>query len=88
MSLRPSHCPWRRYIERPLLLHGRKFHLRAYALCVGSLQAYVFSEVLALFAAKPYDRDLSNLYDLDAHLTNTCRLTAGGGMHTSSGVCW
>ncbi len=54
---------------------------------MGSLKAYVFSEVLALFAAKPYDRNLSNLSDLDAHLTNTCRLTADGGMHTSSGVC-
>ena len=39
-----------RYIERPLLVGGRKFHLRAYALCVGSLSAYVFSEGLALFA--------------------------------------
>lgn len=37
-------------------------------------------------SAKPYDRNLSNLSDLDAHLTNTCRLTADGGMHTSSGV--
>lgn len=25
-----------RYIERPLLLGARKFHLRAYALCVGT----------------------------------------------------
>ena len=54
---------------------------------MGSLQAYVFSEMLALSAAKPYDCDVSNLSDLDAHLTNTCRLTADGGMPTSSGVC-
>ena len=53
---------------------------------MGSLQAYVFSEVLALSAAKPYDRNLSNLSDLDAHLTNTCRLTADGGLHTFPGV--
>ncbi len=45
-----------RYIERPLLVGGRKFHIRAYVLCVGSLSVYVFSEALALFAGQPYDR--------------------------------
>lgn len=63
-----------RYIERPLLIRQRKFHLRAYVLCVGSLKAYVYSQVLALFAGQPYDSELQNLGNLDAHLTNTCRL--------------
>ena len=31
-----------RYIQRPLLVGGRKFHLRAYLLCVGALDVYVF----------------------------------------------
>ena len=44
----------RRYIDRPLLVSGRKFHIRAYVLCVGSLSVYAFSEALALFAAEPY----------------------------------
>ena len=30
-----------RYIERPLLAQGRKFHIRAYALCVGEVGAKI-----------------------------------------------
>ena len=47
-------CMLRRYIERPLLVSGRKFHIRAYVLCFGSLSVYAFSEALALFAGEPY----------------------------------
>ncbi|OAA62806.1 tubulin-tyrosine ligase family protein [Niveomyces insectorum RCEF 264] len=45
------------YLQPPLLLPGtggRKFHLRAYVLCVGALQVYVYRDLLALFAAQPY----------------------------------
>ncbi len=35
-------------------MSGRKFHIRAYVLCVGSLSVYVFSEALALFAGELY----------------------------------
>lgn len=66
-----------RYIERPLLIHQRKFHLRVYVLCVGSLKAYVYDQVLALFAGQLYDSELGDLGNLDAHLTNTCRLEGG-----------
>lgn len=67
------------YIHPPLLLpalSNRKFHIRVYVLCVGSLRVYVYSDMLALFAAKPYqpprlNSDSDDL-DLDAHLTNTC----------------
>lgn len=66
----------RRYIDRPLLVGGRKFHVRAYALCVASLNVYVASDALALFAAQPYTPlgVHTEAPDLDAHLTNTCRL--------------
>ena len=67
------------YIHPPLLLQSkgsRKFHIRAYVLAVGALKVYVFKEMLALFAAKPYSSPLRNTgdegIDLAGHLTNTC----------------
>ena len=33
--------------------------------------------MLALFAGQPYDSQLGDLGNLDAHLTNTCRLEGG-----------
>jgi tubulin---tyrosine ligase len=67
------------YIHPPLLLKAqddRKFHIRVYVLAVGSLKIYVYREMLALFAAKPYlAPGTSKIHpnaDLTAHLTNTC----------------
>ncbi|KAB8229974.1 putative acid phosphatase [Aspergillus alliaceus] len=66
------------YIDPPLLLpssSNRKFHIRTYVLAVGSLKVYVFKEMLALFAAKPYcppSEDEDQITDLARHLTNTC----------------
>ena len=65
------------YIERPLLLesyNNKKFHLRVYVLAVGALKVYVYSEMLALFAAKSYSPPTHQTdgIDLSQHLTNTC----------------
>ncbi|KAI0459110.1 survival protein sure-like phosphatase/nucleotidase [Xylaria acuta] len=73
------------YIDPPLLLpnDGRKFHIRTYVACVGSLDVYVYRPMLALFAGKTYmapkygkERTSSSPnetdIDLEAHLTNTC----------------
>lgn len=70
------------YLHPPLLLEGhgnRKFHIRTYVACVGSLDVYVYREMLALFAGKPYaapwetpDGGAGQDVDLEAHLTNTC----------------
>lgn len=76
------------YIHPPLLLPecgNRKFHIRAYVLCVGALKVYVSRSMLALFAGRAYsapwekknkssgeDGDDQDEDYLDAHLTNTC----------------
>jgi tubulin--tyrosine ligase len=60
-----------RYLDRPLLINGHKFHLRVYVLCVGALKVYVFDRILALLAAHSYDS--SDMSDIYKHLTNTAR---------------
>lgn len=64
------------YIHPPLLLPGtgdRKFHIRTYVLCAGSLDVYVYRDMLALFASKAYAAPWGQGgEDLEAHLTNTC----------------
>lgn len=61
-----------RYISNPALTPAlRKFHIRTYALAVGSLDVYVFRKMLTLFAREEY----RNPWDATAdsiHLTNAC----------------
>lgn len=60
------------YLNNPLLIDNRKFHLRVYVLTVGNMSVYVYTDMLALFASKPYRRVDSDAPDLQCHLTNTC----------------
>jgi tubulin--tyrosine ligase len=67
------------YIDPPLLLDAygkRKFHIRTYVLAVGALRVYVYKEMLALFAALPYQSPShtadTEMLNLSQHLTNTC----------------
>lgn len=77
------------YIDPPLVLpssNGRKFHIRTYVLAVGALKVYVFKEMLALFAAKPYcppSEEDDDVKDLARHLTNTC-FQEGGSTNEGS----
>ncbi|CEP07351.1 hypothetical protein [Parasitella parasitica] len=59
-----------RYIDKPLLVEKRKFHVRAYVLAKSNIQVYLYKDMLALFAMKDYDT--TNLEDNLIHLTNTC----------------
>lgn len=60
------------YLQRPLLVDGRKFHLRVYVLAVGAIEVYVYQNVLALFAGTKYQPADGDNVDLRGHLTNTC----------------
>ncbi|KAJ9133071.1 Sure-like protein [Pleurostoma richardsiae] len=75
------------YIHPPLLVDGRKFHIRTYVLSVGSLRVYVYREMLALFAGAAYaDPWSSDAADLAAHLTNTCLQQAEGAPPLAEGA--
>ncbi|KAH8423878.1 putative acid phosphatase [Aspergillus melleus] len=82
------------YIDPPLLLPSssqRKFHIRTYVLAVGALKVYVFNEMLALFAAKPYCppwEDEDEVTDLARHLTNTCFQEGGSANKESVRRFW
>lgn len=86
------------YIHPPLLLSPpsdptsapRKFHIRTYVLATGALRVYVYRNMLALFAARPYIppwHDGDRAEDLKAHLTNTC-LQDSGDREGSVGSFW
>lgn len=66
------------YKDKPLLLshyENRKFHLRTYVVCSGSLKVFLFKDILTLFAETSYrspEESSSAGIDMDGHLTNTC----------------
>ncbi|KAM7185109.1 putative tubulin--tyrosine ligase PBY1 [Rhypophila sp. PSN 637] len=59
-----------RYLARPSTIEGRKWHVRAYVLCVGRLRVFVYREMLALLAGEDYAPPWENP-SLKASLTNT-----------------
>lgn len=65
-----SHCVVQKYIEKPLLMAGRKFDFRQWVLITSfePLKVFVFSEPYCRVCQNPYNpRDLD---DLQSHLSN------------------
>lgn len=57
-----------KYIERPLLIQGRKFDLRVWTVVLGGLEVWIYDHCYARFSVQSYDQaDLGNCY---VHLTN------------------
>ncbi|CCD22930.1 putative tubulin tyrosine ligase NDAI_0A07760 [Naumovozyma dairenensis CBS 421] len=72
------------YMSNPLLLpsmDNKKFHIRCYITCKGDLEVFVYDRMLALFAPTSYtslednEYSVTNLNNLQCHLTNTCLQT-------------
>ena len=60
------------YVERPLLINGKKFDMRMYVLVTSfnPLRVYLYNEGLARFATEAYSNDADNLRNKFVHLTN------------------
>ena len=67
-----EHFIAQRYITNPLLINGRKFHLRLYLLITNMqpLRALLHREGLVLFATSNYSYTPQSYGDLSVHLTN------------------
>ena len=93
MASQLRHFVVQEYISLPLLVapgepHAvpRKFHLRAYVICVGGLKVFLHDDMLALFASTAYVPPQGNRIDMLGHLSNTCvgeRHAARGGISAS-----
>lgn len=61
-----------RYIDKPLLIGGKKFDLRLYVLVTSfrPLKAYLYDQVFCRFCNEEYTNDVADLDNLFVHLTN------------------
>ena len=61
-----------RYIENPMLIGGKKFDLRLYALVTSysPLQVYIYRNGFARFSSFRYNSNVKNIGDSYVHLTN------------------
>jgi tetratricopeptide (TPR) repeat protein len=66
-------CVVQRYLDRPYLIDGHKFHIRLYVLVtsVAPLRAYVYREGIVRIAPEPYGLSDADLLRPAAHITNT-----------------
>ena len=85
ISAAPDLREWvlQRFVDDPMLIDGRKFHLRVYALCVGDLELHICDDILALFSLEQYptqetEAELGAERTRKAQITNSCVQLASG----------
>jgi len=66
-------CVVQRYLDRPYLFDGHKFHIRLYVLVTAAapLRAYIYREGIVRIAPEPYGLSDVELQRPAAHITNT-----------------
>jgi hypothetical protein len=63
------------YIQNPVLLSGRKFHLRVNVLAIGNIAIYVHKDVICHCACEPYSINKETFISKNSsftHITNNC----------------
>jgi hypothetical protein len=78
LGTKPINTLWvvQKYIERPLLYHGRKFDIRVWVLVTGKGEVYFYRKGYIRTSSDEYSLDKSNNY---VHLTNNCLQKFGSG---------
>ena len=59
-----------KYVERPLLIHDRKFDIRCWALVTDDMKLYFFKEGYIRTSSSTYTMDQKDIEKRDIHLTN------------------
>ncbi|KAK9808967.1 hypothetical protein WJX72_007153 [[Myrmecia] bisecta] len=79
-----------RYLERPLLVGGKKFDLRIYALVVSfmPLKVYLHRGGFCRFSSGRYSLDKDNMKNLYMHLTNVAIQKKGENFEQTTGMKW
>mmetsp|Transcript_13307 Transcript_13307/g.25002 ORF Transcript_13307/g.25002 Transcript_13307/m.25002 type:complete len:961 (+) Transcript_13307:506-3388(+) len=68
---KPPQTIWvvQKYVERPLLFHGRKFDIRVWALATAKKELFFYKQGYLRTSSFDYDTSVSDNY---VHLTNNC----------------
>ncbi|KAK2709771.1 polyglutamylase complex subunit TTLL1-like [Artemia franciscana] len=79
-----------KYIDRPLLIGGKKFDLRLYILVTSfkPLKAYMFKKGFCRFCTVKYDKSVQELDNMYVHLTNVSVQKQGEDYNRHHGGKW
>jgi hypothetical protein len=59
-----------KYVERPMLIHKRKFDIRMWILVTHTLDVYIFPEGYIRTSSKEFTTNAQSIEDPFVHLTN------------------